>query len=210
MKINRLITFAALSFVFVTAPLMTSGLSGELNYGQAIAKGKGGGKAAGKKRGGRKWATTRSKRRKNSFRTTRNKFKKRTKSARSSKSKLKAATLKTKNKHGKLIGKDRAEWARDFASDFKGLNAHRASAQAYANANSKSQVGAIADYAAAEQKLRDAQQAGLETSNHQQLADEAWIRAARQGQDQTTRTELNKLLETRGFLSDPSASPTVE
>ena len=58
------------------------------------------------------------------------------------------------NSHGKLIGKDRANFARTMSREFKGLNAYRASASAYANANrTTSQVGLIAAYDEARKAL---------------------------------------------------------
>ncbi len=170
-------------------------------------------------------------------------------------------------------------WARDFAASFKGLNAHRASAQAYSSASLNSQVGAIAAYALEQQEalaaqqiaeterselatmlgldsLTDDQVAALEAAlddqslsqeeiseiagllnvdeaavaaidttalaealtalsdaedtlaTEQAQADEAWGAAAKQGQDEAVRDELNERLEARGFLSDPATSET--
>lgn len=58
------------------------------------------------------------------------------------------------NKHNKLVGQARRSWVKEYASDMKGLNAHRAAAQAYANADINSQVGAINAYALAKDTLQ--------------------------------------------------------
>ena len=119
------------------------------------------------------------------------------------------AAAKTQNKHGKLIGQQRAAWSKEFTSSFKGLNAHRASAKAYENASPNSQVGAIAAYAAAEQALRDATQDAVDA---QSLVDAALasLQGNEEGQFGLSKEDLDVL---RGYDNPDTVeveAPTAE
>jgi hypothetical protein len=205
MKLTQSIACAVLAGAVFAAPVLISNsyVGLDLGVGAAFAKGngggnggggnggngggsgKGGGASAGSNAGGSagKSATAGSNGRSSNAQAASTNF--------NGGSLGKSQTAKTNfnsletNKHNKLVGQARRSWVKDYASNMKGLNAHRAAAQAYANADINSQVGAISAYALAEDALR-----GLEADR---LAALNTLTGMEEGQLGLTDTELQAL-----------------